>query len=214
VAEIQELNTCLQAHQLKVPESCLEPLVDYCQRLWKRNEQVNLTRHTDFDHFVRRDLVDTLQLSQLLKEGERILDVGSGGGVPGIVLAILRPDLEIALCDSVGKKATILAELCRELRLDVEVHHARAEAVLDDDERFDSVTARAVGPLAKLFTWFKDCWPNMGRLLAIKGPGWRDERVEAEQQRLMKHLLLKIASRYPVPGETWESYILEIRRVS
>ncbi len=208
-----DLVECIKAAELSLSDVYIPQLRHYCELLWEKNQSLNLTRHSDFEHFVNRDLVDTLALSRLLKEGEEVLDVGSGGGVPGIVLSIIRPDLQVTLCDSVGKKAKALGEICSELNLDLEVHHARAEILLQEN-RFDSVTARAVGPLAKMFRWFVDCWPNMTRLLAIKGPKWREERLEAEQQKLMRFLLLKVVERYPIPGEDWESVILEIRRTS
>ena len=66
---------------------------------------MNLTRHTTLEKFVGRDVVDSYQLGKLLEQGERVLDVGTGGGVPGVVLAILRPDLSVSLCESTQKKA-------------------------------------------------------------------------------------------------------------
>jgi 16S rRNA G527 N7-methylase RsmG len=68
-------------------------LDNYRRQLWAWNERLNLTRHTTLEKFVSRDVVDSHQLSNLLQRGERVLDVGTGGGVPGVVLAILRPDL-------------------------------------------------------------------------------------------------------------------------
>ena len=65
-------------------------LEKYCRQLWSWNRRMNLTRHTDYDKFVARDLVDTIQLSALIPPQQEVLDVGTGGGVPGIVLAILR----------------------------------------------------------------------------------------------------------------------------
>ena len=80
----------------------------YCELLWEWNEKINLTRHTDYEKFVARDLVDSLAFAEFLEPGEKVLDVGSGGGVPGVVLAIVRPDLKVSLADSVGKKAKVL----------------------------------------------------------------------------------------------------------
>ena len=86
-------------------------LQEYVQRLWAWNEKLNLTRHTDYEKFVARDLRDTLELSKLLHPEEEVLDVGTGGGVPGVVLAIIRPDLRVTLCESVGKKAQAVQEM-------------------------------------------------------------------------------------------------------
>ena len=85
-----------------------------------------------------------------------MLDVGTGGGVPGVVLAIVRPDIEVALCDSVAKKARAVTAIVEELGLAVRVFHARAQNVLMElDERFDTLVVRAVAPLAKLLRWLR-----------------------------------------------------------
>ncbi len=74
-----------------VPADRFETIDRYCKALWSMNEKINLTRHTNYDLFVRRDLLDSYQLAKLLQENEEILDVGTGGGVPGVLVAILRP---------------------------------------------------------------------------------------------------------------------------
>ena len=124
----------------------------------------------------------TAALAQLLREKEEVLDVGSGGGVPGVLLAILRPDLDLSLCDSTQKKARVLTSIVAELGLKVPVHQCRAEHLLEDI-RFDSLVARAVGPLWKILQWFEPHWASIGRLLLIKGPKWVDERAEARRAR-------------------------------
>src|SRR5690349_13280863 len=99
------LGAALARHRLELPAKQL-PLVDkYCHLLWEWNEKINLTRHTDFERFVSRDVTDTVQLATLIHPGEEVLEIGSGGGVPGLLLAILRPDLTVTLTESVGKKA-------------------------------------------------------------------------------------------------------------
>ena len=99
------LAAALARHGIELADDQISQLDKYCQRLWDWNTRLNLTRHTDYEKFVARDVVDSQWLEQFLESGEAVLDVGTGGGVPGIVLAILRPDLEIVLCDSVAKKA-------------------------------------------------------------------------------------------------------------
>ena len=114
------------------------------------------------------------------------MDLGTGGGVPGILISILRPDLTISLCDSVGKKAKVVDEIVQELDLQVAVFNARLEDLLEDF-RFDSVVTRAVGPLWKICTWFQGHWHSFDRLLAIKGPRWAEERGEARHRGVDVH---------------------------
>ena len=115
------LAEALAKQSIQLPAEQVAMLDRYVRLLWEWNEKINLTRHTDYDKFVTRDLVDTLELSKLIHPKEKLLDVGTGGGVPGLVLAILRPDLKIHLCDSVQKKAKVVAEIADALDLDVEV---------------------------------------------------------------------------------------------
>jgi 16S rRNA (guanine527-N7)-methyltransferase len=205
-----DLRSALQRHQIDLPSEQISLLENYCQALWDWNAKVNLTRHTDYDKFVARDVADALVLSRHIQPEERILDVGSGGGAPAVVLAILRPDLTVALSESVGKKARVLADIVQNLGLALPVHHCRAEDVLAA-QSFDTLTARAVASLAKLLVWFEPYWGAFDRLLAIKGPGWVEERQEARQRGLMAKLQLRKLENWPLPGTDSESVLLEVR---
>jgi 16S rRNA (guanine527-N7)-methyltransferase len=196
----------------EAPATALEQLEEYCRRLWDWNEKINLTRHTNFDLFARRDLLDACKLAKLLEPGEDILDVGSGGGVPGIVVAILRPDVQVSLCDSVGKKAKVLDDIVERMKLPIPVHALRVQAVLED-YRYSSLVARAVGPLEKLCDWLKNDWHNFDRLLALKGPKWIEERGAARHRGLLKGIELRRLVSYPMPGTESESVILQLRRL-
>lgn len=199
----------LDRHGIQLTAEQTEGIDRYCKRLWAWNERLNLTRHTTYEKFVARDVVDSSQLANLLQPGERVLDVGTGGGVPGAVIAILRPDLKVSLCDSVAKKAKAVEAIARESGLRVKVHHGRAESLLER-QKFDTLVIRAVAPLEKLLTWFKPHWENMGRLLVIKGPSWVEERGAARHKGLFKDLQLRKAASYPLAGTDSESVILEI----
>ncbi|HRX79235.1 MAG: 16S rRNA (guanine(527)-N(7))-methyltransferase RsmG [Planctomycetaceae bacterium] len=207
--ETDSLHDALQRHSIELPSEQVEQLDRYCKLVWDWNTKLNLTRHTDYEKFVSRDLVDTLELSKLLAEGEEVLDVGSGGGVPGIPLAILRPDLQLALCESMGKKAAVLEEMISGLGLTTPIYNCRAEFLMGDF-RFDAVTARAVGPLWKMLKWFEPHWLYIGRLLAIKGPKWPEERGDARHRGYMGKLNLRAAASYPLAGTNSESVILKI----
>ena len=98
--------------------------------LWDWNAKINLTRHTDYEKFVARDLIDSLAFAQFLEPKEKVLDVGTGGGVPGVVLAIVRADLQCRFRESVGKKARAVADIVERLGLPMPVLHARAEEIL------------------------------------------------------------------------------------
>ncbi len=204
-----EFTAEMAKHQIVLDDAVVAHLHDYCNLLWEWNTKLNLTRHTDFEKFVARDLIDSLQLSPLIEPGERVLDVGSGGGVPGMVLAILRPDVNVSLCESVVKKADALQAMCRELRLDVPVYPNRVEDVLGEHQ-FDVLTARAVGSLAKMLKWLGPHWNAFDRLLAFKGPRWVAERGEARHLGYFTDLQLRQAAKYDMPGTNSQSVILKI----
>lgn len=204
------LAAAVARHGLELPPEQLALLDRYCLALWDWNSRLNLTRHTTFDRFVSRDLVDSLQLAKLLEAGEDVLDVGTGGGVPGIPLAILRPDVVVSLIDSVGKKARAVAEIVAQLGLNVPVTQARLQEHLDGASH-DTLVIRAVARLEELLRWVKPNWGNFRRMLIFKGPAWVDERHIARQKHLLEGLSLRKVAQYPLVGTESESVILEIR---
>lgn len=183
----------------------------YRQLLWSWNERINLTRHTTMEKFVYRDVFDTQQFSLLLDQNERVLDVGTGGGVPGVVLGILRPDLSVSVCESTLKKARAVEDIVAQLGAKVPVFPTRAEEVLEVGT-FDTLIARAVAPLHKILFWMQPRWDAFDRLLLVKGPSWVEERGEARHRGLLRGLELRKVAEYQTPESGAESVILSIRR--
>jgi 16S rRNA (guanine527-N7)-methyltransferase len=135
--------------------------------------------------------------------------------VPGAVLAILRPDLRVELCDSVGKKARAVADIVREAGLTLPVHEAAGQAIVKAaaarGDRFDTLVVRAVAPLVKLLSWFEPIAAQYGRMLVVKGPRWDDEKAEARHQGYAKHVVVRRIASWPLRGTDNESVLLEIR---
>jgi 16S rRNA (guanine527-N7)-methyltransferase len=207
------LPAAMARHGIELPDEIRAKVDQYAQLLWEWNEKLNLTRHTSYEKFVSRDLRDTVELAKFLHDGEEVLDVGSGGGVPGLLLAILRPDLQIVLSDSVGKKTAALEAMVETLgSTNVTVYNARSEELLED-RGYDALTIRAVGPLATLLAWFKSRWKEIGRLLILKGPKWKEELKEASRRGLLRDLHLKEVASYPMAGTPSNSVILKIWHV-
>ncbi|MFZ1937062.1 MAG: 16S rRNA (guanine(527)-N(7))-methyltransferase RsmG [Thermoguttaceae bacterium] len=205
------LSAVLAQHQIELPAAQVALLARYCELLWDWNAKINLTRHTDYEKFVARDLVDSLAFAKFLEPNEEVLDVGTGGGVPGVVLAIVRDDLKMSLAESVGKKAKAVADIVARLGLPAPVFHIRVEEVLTQ-RRFDTLVVRAVARLRKLLEWLRPHWDSFDRLLVLKGPAWIDERGEARHHGLMHDLSLRKLTSYPLPGTDSESVLLQIRR--
>jgi 16S rRNA (guanine527-N7)-methyltransferase len=134
------------------------------------NEKVNLVSRKDIDHLVVKHILHSLSLAKYIRfdDGARVLDIGTGGGFPGIPLAIFYPNVKFTLVDSIEKKIKVVEDLVRELDLkNVTVKRARAEELKED---FDYVVSRAVAPMSELVGWsFKNC--KMGQVGSLPN-GW------------------------------------------
>ncbi|HSU67674.1 MAG TPA: 16S rRNA (guanine(527)-N(7))-methyltransferase RsmG [Tepidisphaeraceae bacterium] len=163
----------------------LELLSRYLDLLLQTNERMNLTRITDRVSAEVQHVGDALTLLPYIPAGPlRLADVGSGGGVPGLPLAIARPDAEVLLLEATKKKATFLSQAAGELGLtNIRVSDLRAEDAGRDPnfrETFDVVCARAVGTLDWLAEWCLPLVKKGGRMLAMKGPRAAEELPLAE----------------------------------
>lgn len=128
-----------------------------------------------------RHLINCALLSRAIGDGLEVCDIGSGAGLPGVVLAILRPDLRITLVEPLLRRTRFLEEVVAELDLgNVEVVRARAEE-LHGKRDFDVVTARAVAPMERLLRWSMPLVRPGGALVAMKGESVREELAAAEK---------------------------------
>ena len=170
---------------VKVSAAQAEQFAAYLSLLLEWNEKMNLTAITDPEEIVEKHFVDSLTLLShcKIKQGAKLIDVGTGAGFPGVPLKILRPDLELTLLDGLNKRLTFLKAVCAELGLSAHFVHKRAEeAGLDHAmrERYDVVTARAVAPLNVLCEYCLPLVKMKGFFLAMKGPGAEGELSAAE----------------------------------
>ncbi len=143
-------------------------LLEYLALLQKWNRSYNLTAVRDPAEMVPRHLLDSLSILHLLK-GERILDIGTGPGLPGIPLAIASPQRRFTLLDANGKKSRFVQQAKLHLALQqVEVVQARAEEFVQE-EGFDTITSRALATLPQIAAWSRHLLAAGGCLLAMKG---------------------------------------------
>ncbi|MFV2065489.1 MAG: 16S rRNA (guanine(527)-N(7))-methyltransferase RsmG [Pirellulales bacterium] len=207
------LGECLQRHAISLEPDQVEMLDRYARALWAWNARLNLTRHTDAETFVARDVVDSLAFARWLANGARVLDIGTGGGVPGVILSILRPDLQLTLCESVGKKARALEAIVREVGRPLATVHARAEIILRR-KTFEFMVARAVAPLPKMLGWLRPAWRRTGDLLVIKGRAWQSECDQARAEGLLKGIEVQTIATYQTPTTGAENVVLRISRAT
>lgn len=133
-----------------------------------------------------RHLLNCAVLGELVPARSTVCDIGSGAGLPGIVLAIARPDLTVTLVEPLLRRTTFLEEVALDLGLDrVEVLRARAES-LHGSRTFDVVTSRAVAPLDRLLGWSMPLVSAAGAMVAMKGSSVAEE-VEVAERTLRRH---------------------------
>ena len=124
------------------------------------------------DRIWQRHIANCIPITTLIPNGVRVADIGSGAGLPGIVIALARPDLKVTLIEPLSRRVDFLNEVIEELGLSIEVIRARSEVV---KKQFEIVTARAVAPLERLISISWHMIPRGGSLLAIKGESAQEE---------------------------------------
>jgi 16S rRNA (guanine527-N7)-methyltransferase len=166
---IAELSQGLEIIGLDLSARQLAMLDAYLSLLAKWNQTYNLTAVREEARMVSYHLLDSLTLVPHLNGGKRLLDVGSGGGMPGIPAAIARPDLQVVVLDANHKKTTFLRQAAIELKLpNVEVVTERAE-LYQPAEKFDRITSRAFSELAEFVKLTRHLLTADGQFVAMKG---------------------------------------------
>jgi 16S rRNA (guanine527-N7)-methyltransferase len=159
----------------------------YVDLLASRGIERGLIGPREFDRLWDRHVLNSAALAELIPAAASVADVGSGAGLPGIPLAILRPDLQVTLIEPLLRRATFLSEVVAELGLAPRVTVARVRAE-DHVGKFRTVTARAVAPLGRLIDWCDPLRSPNGTMLALKGRSAADE-VEAAESVLRRRRL-------------------------
>ena len=180
-----------------------QQLLYYVALLEKWNNVYNLTSVRVIDEMVSRHLLDSLAILPYLS-GYSLLDVGSGGGLPGIPLSIARPDLAVTLLDSNSKKTRFLQQVKAELKLtNVTVVHARIEQA--DLPQFEMVTARAFSTIGDIIDLTGRHCHDAGKLLLMKGV-----YPESELKALGSGFSLNDIHVFDVPGSDGQRHLVEL----
>jgi 16S rRNA (guanine527-N7)-methyltransferase len=191
---------------LQLPPDAVSRLLDYQALLERWNATYNLTAVRDPVEMITRHLLDSLAILPYV-QGATLADLGTGPGLPGIVLAIAAPGREILLVDSNGKKVRFLREAIRALKLEgVRALQSRVE---DVEGQYDCVTARAFASLADMLDWGGELLAPDGIWLAMKG-----KRPDDELPGIPSGFAVRSTHELAVPGLPAERHLLVIGRTS
>ena len=183
-------------------------LLDYLSLLVKWNKAYNLTAVRLPSLMVARHLLDSLAIFPHI-DGQRLIDVGTGAGLPGVPMAILYPQREFHLLDSNGKKTRFLFQVKTALRLDnMQVHHQRVES-FRPPEPFEAVTSRAFASLADMVAGCRHLLAGNGRFFAMKGT-----YPEQELAALDPACEVVAVHSLEVPGLSEQRHLVELKMIN
>ncbi len=188
---------------IALPDAVQRQLLAFRDLLLKWNKTYNLTALRDPDQAISHHLLDSLAILPHLGAGP-LLDVGSGGGLPGIPLAIARPELAVAMVDTVQKKASFLQQASIELGLkNVTVHHARVEEM---QGQYAQISSRAFAEIGLFVSLTRHLLAPGGRWLAMKGV-----RPDAELKALPTDVTVEAILPLTVPGLAAERHLIILK---
>jgi 16S rRNA (guanine527-N7)-methyltransferase len=195
--------------QLALPLSSAqqEQLLDYLALLNKWNSVYNLTSVRDPMQMMTLHLLDTLAAVPAFEGAQNVLDVGAGGGLPGVVLAIARPDMRVSMIDTVHKKTAFLTQVKAELGLTNVTVYTKKVQELEVKQPFDVITSRAFADLSDFVNWSGHLLADGGRFIALKGTAPADER-----ERLPEPWAVNDLQPLRVPGLEAERHLVFISR--
>lgn len=192
----------LSFYKLTLSDEQVEKLLAYHQLMIKWNKAYNLTAVRDPEHMIQRHLLDSLSISPYI-QGQRFIDVGTGGGLPGIVMAIIFPEREWHLLDSNGKKTRFLFQVKTELKLaNVTIHHCRVEEH-QPETLYDGVLSRAFATLLDMVNGSHQLLSADGYFYAMKGV-YPTEELRA----LPKTYMVNACHALSVPGEDGQRHLV------
>ena len=187
---------------IEVSDSELDLFVQYLGNLKKWNTTINLTAITDDREILINHFIDSISIVPLFKGSGNILDIGSGGGFPGIPIKIIRPQFNITLLDSVNKKVSFMKDTIRKLGLeDIDAVWARAEDPNNGISRnsFDYVVTRAVGDITEVADLSSPYLSEQGVIVLMRGKKGKVEWEESNNDISVRFELVEIHN-FTLPG--------------
>ena len=199
----------VQELHLHLSDAQIDKMIAYLSLLSKWNSVYNLTAIRDPKEMVKQHLLDSLSAAPAFKDAKNVLDVGAGGGLPGMMLAIAYPDTRISMIDTVNKKTAFLTQAKTELGLsNVTVYTGRVES-LQVKEQFDVITSRAFSELCNFINWSGHLLADGGQFIAMKGVA-----PSEEIERLPEGWTVTGVQALTVPGLQAERHLVFVKKIA
>jgi 16S rRNA (guanine527-N7)-methyltransferase len=216
--EMSEFDQGLRELNLELSEYQKQQFMDYYEMLIEKNKVMNLTAITELSEVIKKHFLDSLSLIKVIElKNQKLLDLGTGAGFPGIPLKIVYPDLEIVLLDSLNKRLNFLQEVIDKLQLKkISTLHGRAEDYGKNSnyrEKFDLCVSRAV---AKLSSLSELCVPYVnkdGFFISYKSGKVEEELISSERAFKLLGARLETVSSFLLPGTEIERTLVVIKKV-
>lgn len=193
-------------------------LYNYMNLLLEWNEKINLTAITDEKEIILKHFIDSFTINKFINSGDKMLDIGTGAGFPGLPIKIIRAEVDVFLMDSLNKRINFLNEVIESLQLkNIEAFHSRAEEMAKNNkfrEKFDVVTSRAVAKLNILLEYMLPYTKINGKCLCMKGPNIEEEIKEAEKALKILGGEIEKIEKIILPDSNIERKIIIIRKKS
>ncbi len=189
----------------------------YMQLLLEWNEKINLTAITEPDQIILKHFIDSTTILKYIKDNDKVIDIGTGAGFPGIPIKIMNETLDITLVDSLNKRVNFLNEIIQSLELDkIQVIHARAEELGRNKEHrevYDVAVSRAVANLSTLLEYLMPFVKVGGICICMKGPNIEEELKTAENAIIELGGKLEKVDNFYLPNSDIERNIIIIKKI-
>jgi len=208
--KMQEMDICICREEA-------DKFYDYMNLLIQWNEKINLTAITEPNEIILKHFIDSITINKYIKEVDKIMDIGTGAGFPGIPLKIMNLNKEFILVDSLNKRIHFLEEVCHKLSLEnIKCLHARAEELAVNSiyrEQYDIVTSRAVARLSTLLEYMLPFVKVGGKCICMKGSNIIEELEEGKKAIEILGGTLEVVEKITLPDSDIQRNIIVIKKV-
>ena len=203
---------------INISEIQVEKFNEYMQLLLEWNKKINLTAITDESEIILKHFIDSLTVLKYVKDNNKIIDVGTGAGFPGIPLAIMNLNIDISLLDSLNKRINFLNEVSNKLELkNIKTIHGRAEDFgqnKETREKFDVAVSRAVANMTTLAEYLLPFVKVGGYAICMKGPNIEEELDKAKFAIKELGGIIEKVDNFNLPDSDIERNIVIIKKIS